>query len=547
MPNTEESSTNTKHVPVWEQVLRRLATHPHDAASVLQPLLALIEQSTDTEVDTGRFWQRLPALLADFLPPSLVIILQETSPLTILSSNVGRQSEQAIARFIPSHPRLRSTAKLYRLPGALTIGRQTYSYVIGTVWPSEAGQIRCIALTATIPAPEQLASLRASWSMIGLRHNLNQQNRLLLQAQERFGSITQHLSEGMMVIDSQMRITVWNRPLQHLTSLSPSAVLGQVYNTALARVDQPKWLEALIDQHQNTTQSVFSTEFQTMVAQNQPKWISVSGSFLRNDSGQIEQTILIVRDISASKEVEQRKSEFISIATHELRTPITAISGYLSLVNHDTDRFSEKQRLYIERATQASQRLARLAEDLLRVTQLEENRTQFDRRVVHLGPLLKKLVSDFGEKARLKNISLALETETRRSIMADPERLGQALANLIDNAIKYTASGTVTVQQRFIAEQNNHPAAVEIRITDTGRGISIKEQEVIFDKFRRGASASLSRESGAGLGLFIVKSFIEKQGGTIKVRSKPNRGTTFTLQFPAIPEKTHGKKTHPSR
>lgn len=547
MPNTEKTSLPTKHVPVWEQVLRRLATHPHDTASVLQPLLALIEQSTNQEVDISRFWQRLPALLAGFLPNSVVILIQETTPLTVLGSTVGRQQEEALTKLIPNHPRLRSTAKLYRLTTPLTIGRQTYSYVIGTVWPAESGQIRCIALTETTPAPEQLASLRAGWSMINLRHNLNRQNRLLLQAQERFASITQHLSEGMMVIDNQLRITVWNRPLQRLTNLSPSSALGQVYSQGLVRADQPNWLETLIAQHQNTTQSVFTTEFQIMDAQNQPKWVSVSGSFLRNDSGQIEQTILIVRDISASKEVEQRKSEFISIATHELRTPITAISGYLSLVNHDTDRFSEKQRLYIERATQASQRLARLAEDLLRVTQLEENRTQFDRRVVMLGPLLKKLATDFGEKARLKNINLVLDIESRRSIMADPERLGQALANLIDNAIKYTATGTVTIQQRFVASQNNHPATVEILISDTGRGISIKEQEVIFDKFRRGASASLSRESGAGLGLFIVKSFIEKQGGTIKVRSKPNRGTAFTLQFPAIPEKNHGKKTHPSR
>ena len=262
------------------------------------------------------------------------------------------------------------------------------------------------------------------------------------------------------------------------------------------------------------------------------RWVSSLVTIYKNRSGSFEQAVLVTRDISHKKSLEQKKNEFISIATHELRTPLTAIKGYLSLLERKSDNLTEKQKSYLSQATKASNRLGGLAEDLLRVTQIDQDRIQFKPQNIHLFSLLKKVVRDFKPKAITKGLTLSLTgSNLRDKVRLDQVRTEQIFANLIDNAIKYSNQGTIKVWLEINEDNQGLNPQLIVNIRDTGIGIDSRNIEEIFEKFHRSHRPEQSREQGAGLGLYIAKSFVEKQNGTITVKSRAGKGTHFTVTF----------------
>lgn len=368
-----------------------------------------------------------------------------------------------------------------------------------------------------------------------------------LQAEtDRLSTITHQLSEGLVILDKNLSIQTWNRPLQRLTGFSPLDAEHQNYRSVLRRIGSPDWLEKITKEAQrNASRNVFYEQIELQTKQKERRWVNVSGSFLRDDKGGIIQTVILVSDITRHKELENRKNEFISIATHELRTPITAIKGYLTLLQKIAQNLDAKESNYLNRALEANDRLVRLTEDLLQVVRVEENRIPLSLRPVSLETVAERIVADFSEKARSKGLKLELvKPAWPTMVVADQERMEQIFANLIDNAIKYTLKGSVTIsfeQSVDRVSQERHVAGV---VSDTGIGLSNREAETIFEKFRRTSKARATRESGTGLGLFIVKSFVEIQGGTIKVKSGFRRGSEFVVSFPALEAKILERKNH---
>lgn len=353
---------------------------------------------------------------------------------------------------------------------------------------------------------------------------------------ERLTTLIHHLSEGMVILDKDLRIVQWNRPMQRFTGYSSREAEKKPYQRVFLRSTAPDWLQELMTEYQTVPlRNVFFADFEIKTKQRRSCWVSVSGSFLRGADNQIEQTIIIVRDISRHKQLEQRKNEFISIATHELRTPITAIKGYLSLIERNTTGLSSKHISYVNRAREANDRLVRLAEDLLQVIQVEENRLRFSLRPVNLLPIARKVVADFAPYAKKKNLQLTITTpDFPTTVAVDPIRIEQVIANLVDNAIKYTQEGEVEVSFSRGINNDMREAQTLLSIRDTGIGIPQKELPQIFDKFHRCTNVGPNPQSGAGLGLFIVRSFVEKQHGQINVKSRPGKGTTFTLTFASV-------------
>lgn len=361
---------------------------------------------------------------------------------------------------------------------------------------------------------------------------------------DRLSTLTHQLSEGLTILDHNLKVRLWNRPLQRLTGFSPPEVENRSYANALVLPNNRDWLEQLLKEYQsNSSLSVFHDELEIQTKQKVRKWVNVSGSFLRDNDGVIFQTILLISDISHHKELENRKNEFISIATHELRTPITVIKGYLSLLQKTAAILPSKQQEYLDRALEANERLIKLSEDLLQVAHVEENRIQFSLRPVNLLTIVRRAVVDLQTKAAAKGLTLDLFAPNFPAIVAaDPERLEQVFINLVDNAIKYTAKGSITVAFRQSDDPLTKERQTTVSITDTGLGLNEKEIETIFEKFHRTDGARLSNEPGTGLGLFIVKSFVEKQGGTITVKSRPGRGSSFSVTFASVEAQAIGRK-----
>jgi signal transduction histidine kinase/CheY-like chemotaxis protein len=232
------------------------------------------------------------------------------------------------------------------------------------------------------------------------------------------------------------------------------------------------------------------------------------------------------------RELDKLKSQFLSVATHELRTPLSIILGYNSMLA-DTleDRLSEEEKETLRESVGACKRLIRLVNSMLDITQIESGKMRMNYASYDLRRIVSGVASLFGHEAKTSDIHLGVEMPARLPLMMmDAERIEQVLVNLIGNALKFTAAGgSVTVSVRHLPDAES----VEVAVRDTGVGIAPEDRAAIFDEFAqvRRQTAKRQRE-GSGLGLAIAKRIVEAHQGTLEVSSTPGQGSTFFFIVP---------------
>ncbi len=231
------------------------------------------------------------------------------------------------------------------------------------------------------------------------------------------------------------------------------------------------------------------------------------------------------------KELDQLKSDLMSMVAHDFRTPLTVIKGYTALmIDGDTGTINETQQEFLKTIDESADRLLNLINDFLDVTKIESGKLEIKYLKFDLKELIVSAVKEFNEISQKKNISLQLNIPAQDQLLqieADKDRIRQVLDNLIGNAIKYTPENGHVFIEAGELENNN----VMVSIRDTGIGIPVDEQKKVFDKFFR-TKAGQQFSSGTGLGLSIVKNIIEKHNGTITVESELGKGSTFTFVLP---------------
>lgn len=232
------------------------------------------------------------------------------------------------------------------------------------------------------------------------------------------------------------------------------------------------------------------------------------------------------------KEVDAMKDEFISMASHELRTPVTVIRGYATMMLEEAPKLgvNAEAKEYLSIIDVSSERLNNLIEDLLNVSRIEQGRLKMDVKDMEVWPLIEETVKEMKIQADTKRLALScnLEPNTKSFISADKDRLKQVLINTIGNSIKYTPSGSVEV--KAFNRGNN----LVIIVKDTGIGMTAKEREHLFEKFYRVKNKKTEDVVGTGLGLWITKQIVELMKGTIMIDSMENVGTQVTLEFPLL-------------
>lgn len=247
--------------------------------------------------------------------------------------------------------------------------------------------------------------------------------------------------------------------------------------------------------------------------------------------------MLVRRDLELSRanarliELDAIKSEFVSVAAHQLRTPLTGIKWTLStLLEEGTVNFTSEQKKIAGDAFGATNHLVDLINDLLNVARLEEGRFGFNIRQQAIGPLVKKIFERFHPVAEEKKIAFTLDLpEELPLFMVDEEKMDIVIDNLIDNAVKYTPQGgRVGVRVAVIDKQ------AKISVSDTGIGIPKTQTHRMFSKFFRAQNAQLRQTSGTGLGLYVSKNIVEKHGGTLTFESKEGEATVFTITLPVL-------------
>lgn len=227
------------------------------------------------------------------------------------------------------------------------------------------------------------------------------------------------------------------------------------------------------------------------------------------------------------KAVNQTMSDFLSVATHELKAPMTTTKGYVSsILDGDYGEVNERMVEPLNTVVKQTERLNNLVQDLLNVSHIEQGKITIEPANVDLSAIITSIIHDYNERAQNKGLSLQYEATPAVYVYADQGRVVEVMTNLIDNAIKYTPSGSVTIKHRLSGKN------LITSIIDTGPGMSSEESSRLFQRFYRVKNDNTKGIPGTGLGLWIIKQYIEKMNGKISVNSIVGVGTEFTVELP---------------
>lgn len=266
--------------------------------------------------------------------------------------------------------------------------------------------------------------------------------------------------------------------------------------------------------------------------------VVISPIILRSD---VIGTVVLIQDVTELKVIERSKDEFFSIASHELRTPLTAIRGYSALLRRkvSSDDADKEVRAMVEGIHNESARLIAIVNDFLDSSRLEQKRMAYNKEEIDIREILNDVKHDFSLTAKEKQIVFeVIDAHELPRVLADRQRTKQILINLVGNAFKFTESGRITLQP-YTAD-----GYVGVAVHDTGSGISVGSQPLLFRKFQQAGPSIITRDvsHGTGLGLYISKLLARGMGGDVwLVSSKPNQGSTFAFVLPAVRQSVLGK------
>jgi signal transduction histidine kinase len=228
------------------------------------------------------------------------------------------------------------------------------------------------------------------------------------------------------------------------------------------------------------------------------------------------------------KTMDRMKAEFMNVAAHELKTPLIPIVGYIDLLlKGDLGKINDKQMESLKTIQRNTTRLQRLIQDILDITKLESKVMKFDMKNIQIGDLVKDVANGMKISAEEKNIKMLVNIQTPLPLIyGDAQRLVQVLGDLIGNAIKFTDTGSITVEAK--REKN----FIKVSVTDTGIGIDKDFMPKLFQKFQQADTSAKRKFGGTGLGLAICKEIIEYHKGRIWTETKPGKGSTFIFVLP---------------
>ena len=349
------------------------------------------------------------------------------------------------------------------------------------------------------------------------------------------------INDGVLAISKDGNIELINPSAQQIIGWEQGDALGLNWKSVLKLVasdgKEVDELENPISQSLSKNQPAHSDKFFLLTSSEKRILVSVVSSPVGTDG---EGVIVVFRDITKEKAEEREQAEFISTASHEMRTPVASIEGYLGLaLNPATANIDEKARDFITKAHESAQHLGRLFQDLLDISKVEDGRMKNNPKIININEFLKEIFEGLAPKANEKQLNYIfapdmIDEGKEKSLQPifyaniDPDHFREVTSNLIENAIKYTPSGDVTVDITGDDKQ------ISISVKDSGIGIPAEDIPHLFQKFYRVDNSDTREIGGTGLGLYLSRRLAEAMSGNLRVESKYKGGSTFYLEIPRV-------------
>ncbi len=342
-------------------------------------------------------------------------------------------------------------------------------------------------------------------------------------------SIITNFSDGLLVFDKENRLSLINPQAESFFNVQSGDLIGK----SVFELAGESNLSLLVNLLGKDIKGIFRKELK--IRENLVLEISSAPMVI----GEGELGVLVIfHDITREKLIERVKTEFVSLAAHQLRTPLAAIKWTLKmLLDGDLGGITPEQREFIEKTYKSNERMISLINDLLDVTRIEEGRYLYKPVLSNFENVVHFVINSHKDNIERRKIKLEfkkLKTKIPK-IIIDVEKMRVAVDNVLDNAIKYTPpGGKITVTLDYLKKTKE----IEFKIQDTGVGIPVDQKERVFSKFFRGANVIRMDTEGSGLGIFITKNIIEAHGGKIWFESEENKGATFFFTLPVKEEFT---------
>ena len=368
----------------------------------------------------------------------------------------------------------------------------------------------------------------------------NLENRLSA-VESKSDVVINAIDDGVLAISKDGNIELINPSAQQIIGWDQGDALGLNWKSVLKLVTSDgkdvEDLENPIVQSLSKNQPTHNDKLFLLTSSEKRILVSIVSSPVGTDG---EGIIVVFRDITKEKAEEREQAEFISTASHEMRTPVASIEGYLGLaLNPATAHIDEKARDFITKAHESAQHLGRLFQDLLDISKVEDGRMKNNPKIINVNEFLKDIFDGLATKADEKQLNYIfmpdiIDEGKEKSLQPifyaniDPDHFREVVSNLIENAIKYTPSGEVVVNVTGDDKQ------ISVSVKDSGIGIPAEDIPHLFQKFYRVDNSDTREIGGTGLGLYLSRRLAEAMSGNLRVESKYKEGSTFYLEIPRM-------------
>lgn len=377
--------------------------------------------------------------------------------------------------------------------------------------------------------PEDLNAAQQS-----ITQEIYKRNRELLRERRRAEELLYNVSEGVFAVDKDYIITIFNNALENMLNIPEGNAIGK-------NMDQVIKVETERGDVIDLKQYCFVPPQKMPILYNvvlkgggKNFYLNVRFSVIESESDPNQSECLItLSDITKEVMLDKAKDDFLSLASHELKTPLTIIKGYLWMLQSKmVGELTGEQLRYVDVAFMSTEQMINMVNDMLNISRMEQGRLSFDIKPGKIIKAIKDSISPFDLEIKEKNIYLKLELngcDDNTDAYYDEGKFKECIVNLVGNAVKFTKTGGVTVK---VDQDKNQ---LKISVIDTGVGISDDEKSKLFSKFGKGETSytKIAKTGGTGLGLYIVKIFIEAMGGKVGYESGGDfKGTIFWITIP---------------